>query len=325
MTSRTLAAAAAAAESRLASHPHITQGSSENLAPKSFTSSPTFKASWRMGQKRMALVVCLLVLIVLLLLALVLLFLFWRSSTGIIYKEPAESCNDHAVRCNGIPDCSQRSDELGCVRFGWNQSLLHIYSSAERAWLPPAQPSPAQPCPSPGHAQPEPATRGRGLERARERESERASEEHRRPQPAKEAGGNDDDDDDDAPPARTPRPAQPSPASAAAAGPRPPPTPTPTPPPPPPPPPPVELLPATAMEGVLLFLCSLLVPAMLADDYQTLRIGGLVFAVVFFTVGILLILSKSLQGFPPSREAAVAAAAAAARHAAAAWMGDKTK
>lgn len=28
------------------------------------------------------------------------------------------------------------------------------------------------------------------------------------------------------------------------------------------------------------------------SDYQTLRIGGLVFAVVFFTVGILLILSK---------------------------------
>ncbi|KAF7235386.1 FXYD domain-containing ion transport regulator 6 [Varanus komodoensis] len=59
------------------------------------------------------------------------------------------------------------------------------------------------------------------------------------------------------------------------------------------------------MEEELILLCSLLVPAMLADvtdqekekdpfkyDYQTLRIGGLVFAVVFFTVGILLILSK---------------------------------
>lgn len=31
-----------------------------------------------------------------------------------------------------------------------------------------------------------------------------------------------------------------------------------------------------------------------STDYQTLRIGGLVFAVVFFSVGILLILSKSL-------------------------------
>ncbi|NXV01664.1 FXYD6 regulator, partial [Cettia cetti] len=56
------------------------------------------------------------------------------------------------------------------------------------------------------------------------------------------------------------------------------------------------------MEAVLIFLCSLLVPAALADagmspvspppDYQSLRIGGLVFAVVLFTVGILLILSR---------------------------------
>ncbi|NWH62250.1 FXYD6 regulator, partial [Geococcyx californianus] len=60
------------------------------------------------------------------------------------------------------------------------------------------------------------------------------------------------------------------------------------------------------MEAALIFLCSLLVPAAVADgrcqqeqalcllspDYQTLRIGGLVFAVVLFTVGILLILSR---------------------------------
>ncbi|XP_033027334.1 FXYD domain-containing ion transport regulator 6 isoform X1 [Lacerta agilis] len=59
------------------------------------------------------------------------------------------------------------------------------------------------------------------------------------------------------------------------------------------------------METGLIFLCSLLVPVMLVDvtdqekendpfnyDYQNLRIGGLVFAVVFFTVGILLILSR---------------------------------
>ncbi|NXU10854.1 FXYD6 regulator, partial [Pardalotus punctatus] len=60
------------------------------------------------------------------------------------------------------------------------------------------------------------------------------------------------------------------------------------------------------MEAALIFLCSLLVPAAVADggcsqeralclplpDYQSLRIGGLVFAVVLFTVGILLILSK---------------------------------
>ncbi|OXB62373.1 UNVERIFIED_CONTAM: hypothetical protein H355_014396 [Colinus virginianus] len=59
------------------------------------------------------------------------------------------------------------------------------------------------------------------------------------------------------------------------------------------------------MEAALIVLCSLLVSAATADvgtqekeedpfnyDYQSLRIGGLVFAVVLFTVGILLILSR---------------------------------
>ncbi|XP_054079107.1 FXYD domain-containing ion transport regulator 6 isoform X2 [Rissa tridactyla] len=63
-----------------------------------------------------------------------------------------------------------------------------------------------------------------------------------------------------------------------------------------------------AMEAALIFLCSLLVPVAVADvatqekeedpfnyDYQSLRIGGLVFAVVLFTVGILLILSRSCR------------------------------
>lgn len=62
---------------------------------------------------------------------------------------------------------------------------------------------------------------------------------------------------------------------------------------------------AAAMDAALIVLCSLLVPAAMADvgtqekeedpfnyDYQSLRIGGLVFAVVLFTVGILLILSR---------------------------------
>uniref|UniRef100_A0A8C9L0B0 FXYD domain-containing ion transport regulator n=1 Tax=Panthera tigris altaica TaxID=74533 RepID=A0A8C9L0B0_PANTA len=78
------------------------------------------------------------------------------------------------------------------------------------------------------------------------------------------------------------------------------------------------------MEVVLIFLCSLLAPSVLASaaeqekekdpfhyDYQTLRIGGLVFAVVLFSVGILLILSrrckcnfnqKPRNGAPESRE-----------------------
>ncbi|XP_005856868.2 PREDICTED: FXYD domain-containing ion transport regulator 6 isoform X2 [Myotis brandtii] len=58
------------------------------------------------------------------------------------------------------------------------------------------------------------------------------------------------------------------------------------------------------MEVLLILLCGLLAPTVLASageqkeqdpfhyDYQTLRIGGLVFAVVFFSVGILLILSR---------------------------------
>lgn len=40
-------------------------------------------------------------------------------------------------------------------------------------------------------------------------------------------------------------------------------------------------------------------------DYQSLRIGGLVFAVVLFTVGILLILSEPGSGAPGRAGAAV--------------------
>uniref|UniRef100_A0A8C9DDN7 FXYD domain-containing ion transport regulator n=1 Tax=Prolemur simus TaxID=1328070 RepID=A0A8C9DDN7_PROSS len=73
------------------------------------------------------------------------------------------------------------------------------------------------------------------------------------------------------------------------------------------------------MEVVLIFLCSLLAPAVLASaaeqenemdpfhyDYQTLRIGGLVFAVVLFSVGILLILSKFVVSLAPGDEEAQA-------------------
>ncbi|XP_073441769.1 FXYD domain-containing ion transport regulator 6 [Dendrobates tinctorius] len=57
------------------------------------------------------------------------------------------------------------------------------------------------------------------------------------------------------------------------------------------------------METALIFLCSVLVPVLgvgedkketnpFIYDYESLRIGGLVFAVVLFTLGILLILSR---------------------------------
>ncbi|XP_067422257.1 transmembrane protease serine 13 [Emydura macquarii macquarii] len=95
----------------------------------------TVKASLCVNQKRLALILCISFLIVLLI-ALILLFLFWRSDTDFLYKEPAERCPDRAVRCDGVVECSQKSDELDCVRFGWDQSLLHVYSSTENQWLP---------------------------------------------------------------------------------------------------------------------------------------------------------------------------------------------
>ncbi|XP_064380267.1 transmembrane protease serine 13 isoform X3 [Dromaius novaehollandiae] len=98
------------------------------------TQSSMFRAPC-MSQRRLALIFCVSVLIVLLA-ALILLFLFWRSQTGIVYREPAESCKDSPVRCDGVADCSQRSDELGCVRFASDQSVLHVYSSTESQWLP---------------------------------------------------------------------------------------------------------------------------------------------------------------------------------------------
>ncbi|XP_042687878.1 transmembrane protease serine 13 isoform X5 [Centrocercus urophasianus] len=98
------------------------------------TRSSMFRAPC-MSQRRLALIFCVSVLIVLIV-ALILLFMFWRSQTGIVYKEPAETCKDNPVRCDGVVDCSQRSDELGCVRFSSDQSLLHVYSSAESQWLP---------------------------------------------------------------------------------------------------------------------------------------------------------------------------------------------
>nr|KAF6325871.1 transmembrane serine protease 13 [Myotis myotis] len=95
--------------------------------------SPKF--FWQEGQKRLPLIGCVLLLIALVA-SLILLFYFWRGHTRIKYKEAAESCPRHAVRCDGVADCKLKSDELGCVRFDWDKSLLRVYSGSSHQWVP---------------------------------------------------------------------------------------------------------------------------------------------------------------------------------------------
>ncbi|XP_049634358.1 transmembrane protease serine 13 [Suncus etruscus] len=99
------------------------------------TSARWPKFSWEEGQKRLPLIGCVLLLIALLV-SLIVLFYFWRGHTGIKYKEPVESCPRHAVRCDGVVDCKLKTDELGCVRFDWDSSLLRVYSGSTHQWLP---------------------------------------------------------------------------------------------------------------------------------------------------------------------------------------------
>ncbi|XP_037003199.2 transmembrane protease serine 13 [Artibeus jamaicensis] len=93
------------------------------------------KFTWQEGQKRLPLIGCVLLLIALVV-SLIILFYFWRGHTGIKYKEPVESCSVHAVHCDGVVDCKLKSDELGCVRFDWDQSLLKVYSGSSHQWIP---------------------------------------------------------------------------------------------------------------------------------------------------------------------------------------------
>ncbi|XP_073922747.1 transmembrane protease serine 13 isoform X2 [Castor canadensis] len=93
------------------------------------------KFSWQEAQKQLPFIACVLLLIALVV-SLILLFYFWRGHTGIKYKEPVESCPMQAVRCDGVVDCKLKSDELGCVRFDWDKSLLKVYSGTSHEWLP---------------------------------------------------------------------------------------------------------------------------------------------------------------------------------------------
>ncbi|KAL1781874.1 transmembrane protease serine 13 [Sigmodon hispidus] len=86
-------------------------------------------------QRQLPLIGCVILLISLVI-SLILLFYFWRGHTGIKYKEPRESCPNYAVRCDGVVDCKMKSDELGCVRFDWDRSLLKVYSGSSGEWLP---------------------------------------------------------------------------------------------------------------------------------------------------------------------------------------------
>ncbi|XP_036077446.1 transmembrane protease serine 13 [Rousettus aegyptiacus] len=106
------------------------------------------KFTWQEGQKQLPLIGCILLLIALVV-SLIILYggrepqsprgiavYFWRGHTRIKYKEPVESCPMHSVRCDGVADCKLKSDELGCVRFDWDKSLLKVYSASSHQWNP---------------------------------------------------------------------------------------------------------------------------------------------------------------------------------------------
>lgn len=56
------------------------------------------------------------------------------------YKQISkESCLANMTRCNGIAECSQRGDEIGCARFRWSDSLLQVMSNTPQNLMSRAQ------------------------------------------------------------------------------------------------------------------------------------------------------------------------------------------
>ncbi|KAM4652584.1 transmembrane protease serine 13 [Discoglossus pictus] len=50
---------------------------------------------------------------------------------------PKESCFKNMTLCNGVAECNRGGDEMGCVRFRWDNSLLQVMSrTKENQWLP---------------------------------------------------------------------------------------------------------------------------------------------------------------------------------------------
>ncbi|XP_072140045.1 transmembrane protease serine 13-like isoform X1 [Mobula birostris] len=45
-------------------------------------------------------------------------------------------CSNPIIHCNGISDCKDNNDELGCVRFSGGESQLEIYAWKDKQWLP---------------------------------------------------------------------------------------------------------------------------------------------------------------------------------------------
>ncbi|XP_040281715.1 transmembrane protease serine 13 [Bufo bufo] len=59
---------------------------------------------------------------------------FGNSSSS---SQPREKCFANKTLCNGIAECSEGSDESGCVRFRWDNSLVQVMSrKQENLWLP---------------------------------------------------------------------------------------------------------------------------------------------------------------------------------------------